>query len=75
MRATSDWVDEPEAVGLAKFRTANQGAPQVLIVSSSNEDGSALANKLGYRDCTEDRAGRREISACKVATELSAVQD
>lgn len=75
MRSTEDWVDEPEAAGLAKFRTANQGAPQVLIVSSSNDDGSAMARKLGYRDCTANRAGQREISVCRVATEDSAAQD
>jgi hypothetical protein len=75
MRSTEDWVDGPEAASLAKFRTANQGAPQVLIVSSSNDDGSALASKLGYRDCTANRAGPREISVCRVPTEVSAAQD
>jgi hypothetical protein len=75
MRSTEDWVDDPEAASLAKFRTANQGAPQVLIVSSSNDDGSALASKLGYRDCTASRTGQREISVCRVPTEVSAAQD
>lgn len=75
MRTTTDWIDEPDAASLAKFRNANQGAPQILIVSSSNDDGAALANKLGYGDCTASRGGLREISACRVSTKVSAAHD
>jgi len=75
MRATDDWVDAPEAASLAKFRTANAGAPQILIVSSSNDDGSALASKLGYGDCTANRTGAREISVCRVSTRISAAHE
>ena len=51
MRATPDWESEPDAVSLAAFRRSNRGAPQVLIVSSSDESGPALASRLGYDDC------------------------
>ena len=67
MRSTEDWVDDPDAASLAKFRNANAGAPQILIVSSSNDDGSASASKLGYGDCTASRGALREISVCQVS--------
>jgi hypothetical protein len=76
MRSTTDWVDEPDAASLAKFRTANQGAPQILIVSSSNGDGAALAGRLGYGDCTASRGeGLRDISVCRPSTKVSAAHD
>lgn len=75
MRSTADWVDDPDAASLAKFRNANQGSPQILIVSSSNGDGSALANKLGYGDCTASQATLREISVCQASTKLGAAHD
>ena len=75
MRSTEDWPDEPEAASLAKFRNANAGAPQILIVSSSNGDGSALAAKLGYGDCTASSGEQREISVCQASTKVSAAHD
>lgn len=75
MRAGVDWVDEPDAASLAKFRNANQGAPQILIVSSSGEDGPAFARKLGYGDCSVSDTGRRELSVCKVPTQVSTADD
>ena len=75
MRSTEDWPDEPEAASLAKFRNANSGAPQFLIVSSSNGDGSALAAKLGYGDCTASSGEQREISVCQASTKVSAAHD
>ena len=75
MRSTEDWPDEPEAASLAKFRNANAGAPQFLIVSSSNGDGSALAAKLGYGDCTASSGEQREISVCQASTKVSAAHD
>jgi hypothetical protein len=75
MRAGADWVDDPDAASVAKFRNANQGAPQILIVSSSNDEGSAYAGKLGYGDCTASNTGLRELSVCKVPTQVSAADD
>ena len=75
MRAGADWVDDPDAASLATFRSANQGAPQILIVSSSTEDGPALARKLGYGDCKANHGGLRELSVCKVPTQVSAADD
>jgi hypothetical protein len=75
MRATADWVDAPDATSLARFRHSNAGAPQVLIVSSSDGDGSALASKLGYGDCKATQNGARELLACKVSTPMSAARD
>jgi hypothetical protein len=75
MRATPDWEFEPDAAALAKFRNSNQGAPRILIVSSSDESGSALASRLGYGDCKASYSGAREIAACKVSTQMSAVHE
>jgi len=75
MRATSDWESDPSATAVAKFRNANLGAPQVLIVSSSDEDGSAFARKLGYRDCRERVGGGRMLTACKISSQQSAMRD
>jgi hypothetical protein len=57
---------------VAKFRDANQGAPQILIVSSSDENGSAYAGKLGYGDCNASPNGAREIRVCKVSIQRAA---
>lgn len=75
MRSTTDWVDEPDATSLAKFRSANAGAPQILIVSSSDGGGSALAGKLGYGDCKTTAAGQREINVCQISTKVSTAHD
>jgi hypothetical protein len=70
MRATPDWESEPDAVSLIAFRKSNRGAPQVLIVSSSDESGPALARTLGYGDCKAS-GGARQLAVCKVPTRLS----
>jgi len=75
MRAMPDWESEPDAASLTKFRNANQGAPRVLIVSSSNGEGSALARKLGYGDCNASQSGARQLAVCKVATRVSAADE
>jgi hypothetical protein len=75
MRATPDWESEPDAASLAKFRASNQGAPRILIVSSSDESGSALASRLGYGDCKASDGGARELAVCKVPTQLSAAHE
>lgn len=75
MRATADWETEPDATAVARFRNSNRGAPQVLIVSSSDEDGAAFASKLGYGDCKTSLTGARDIRVCKVSTRLSAARD
>ncbi len=71
MRATPDWESEPDAVSMANFRKANRGAPHVLIVSSSDQSGPALASKLGYGDCKADHGGARQIAVCKTAMRLA----
>jgi hypothetical protein len=71
LRAAEDWEADPNAAALAKFRSANRGAPNLLIVSSSDQDGSGLASKLGYGDCKNAKAGARQISVCRVSTRLS----
>ncbi|WP_338688874.1 hypothetical protein V5279_24945 [Bradyrhizobium sp. 26S5] len=75
MRTTPDWQDAPDVASVARFRAANHGAPQVLIVSSSDRDGVAFADKFGYPDCKTTETGAREIDVCKVATRLSAAND
>jgi hypothetical protein len=71
MRATPDWESEPDAASMAQFRKSNRGAPDVLIVTSSDAEGSVLANKLGYGDCKASLGGARELAVCKVATRVS----
>jgi len=75
MRATPDWESEPDAASMANFRKSNRGAPRILIVSSSDEDGSALARKLGYRDCQASLNGARQLAVCKASTWLSAAHE
>jgi hypothetical protein len=71
MRATEDWASEPDAASLAAFRKSNRGAPQILIVSSSDESGAALASQLGYDDCNATHNGVRQLAVCKVPARLS----
>ncbi len=75
MRAAADWETDPDAAALAKFRSANRGAPHLLIVSSSNQNGAVLASKLGYGDCKNAESGAREISVCEISTRLSAAHE
>jgi hypothetical protein len=74
MRATPDWDSEFDAVSIAKFRNSNQGAPHILIVSSSDGSGAALASQLGYGDCKAG-SGARQLAVCKVLTRLSALHE
>jgi hypothetical protein len=71
LRSMSDWEAEPDADAMAKFRSTNRGAPEVLIVSSSDQEGAALANRLGYRSCKTSQDGTRELGVCKVSRRLS----
>jgi hypothetical protein len=71
LRSMPDWEADPDAAAMAKFRGANRGAPEVLIVSSSDQEGAALANRLGYRSCKTSEDGVRELGVCKVSTRLS----
>ncbi|QPF82077.1 hypothetical protein IC762_20060 [Bradyrhizobium genosp. L] len=75
MRATPDWQDAPDVASVARFRAANRGAPQVLIVSALDDDGAAFASKFGYGDCRTTDTGAREINVCKTSTQLSAAHD
>jgi hypothetical protein len=73
--AMAEWETEPDAAEIAKFRKANRGAPQVLIVSSSDRSGSAVARNLGYGDCRAKQSGGREIVACTIPNQLSAMRE
>jgi hypothetical protein len=75
MRATPDWASEPDAVSLAAFRKSNRGAPQILIVSSSDESGAALPSRLGYDDCNASHSGARQLAVCKVSPRLSVAHE
>jgi hypothetical protein len=75
MRAAPDWESEPDAAALAAFRKANRGAPQILIVSSSDQAGAALASQLGYDDCSASHRGVRQVAICKVATRLNVAHE
>jgi hypothetical protein len=75
MRATSDWEGDPDATAIARFRNANLGAPQVLIVSSSDQDGSEWARRLGYDSCRARVGAGRTLTACRISTQRSAMRD
>jgi hypothetical protein len=75
MRATPDWASEPDAVSLAAFRKSNRGAPQILIVSFSDESGAVLASRLGYDDCNATHSGVRQLAICKVSPRLSVAHE
>jgi hypothetical protein len=75
IRATADWESEPDAVSLAAFRKSNWGAPHVLIVSSSDESGPLLANRLGYDDCKTGHGGARQLAVCTASPRLSVAHE
>ncbi len=75
MRATPDWESEPDAVSLAAFRNSNQGAPHILIVSSSDESGAALASRLGYGDCKASDSGARQLAVARPRPRLSVAHE
>jgi hypothetical protein len=75
MRATPDWESEPDAVSLAAFRRSNRDAPQILIVSSSDKSGAALASQLGYDDCKTGHSGVRQLAVCKASPRLSVAHE
>jgi hypothetical protein len=71
MRATPDWDSAPGAASVTKFRNANQGAPRVLIVSSSDADGWRWRASSDMAMAS----GARALAVCKVATRLSAAHE
>jgi hypothetical protein len=75
MRATPDWEADPDPALVAAFRASNRGAPQVLIVSSTERGGSALAERLGYGDCKSSHRGGRDLAICKSLSRLSAAHE
>jgi hypothetical protein len=75
MRATQDWDSEPDAASVAAFRRSNRGAPQILIVSSSDESATVLASRLGYDDCNASHSGVRQLAVCKVLPRLSVAHE
>ena len=75
MRATPDWESEPDPASVAAFRRSNQGAPQILIVSSSDQAAAETASRLGYSDCKTVDGGARDLAVCKVSTQSSAAHE
>ncbi|HEV7880066.1 hypothetical protein [Bradyrhizobium sp.] len=75
MRAAPDWESEPDAAALAAFQKSNRGAPHVLIVSSSDGYGAALASRLGYDDCKAGAGGARQLAVCKASPRLSVAHE
>jgi hypothetical protein len=69
LRAGADWETQPDAASIAAFRNANQGAPRLLIVSSSDDRGTAFATRLGYDDCKVSHGGATELAVCKVSAQ------
>jgi hypothetical protein len=64
MRAMPDWTLEQDAQSLSSFRTANHGAPQVLIVTSPDAGGLNLASTIGFGDCKTSHIDARWLAVC-----------
>jgi hypothetical protein len=64
MRAMPDWSIEQDAQSLSSFRSANRGAPQVLIVTASDAGGLNLANTIGFADCKTSHIDARWLAVC-----------
>jgi hypothetical protein len=68
MRAMPDWTLEQDAQSLSSFRTANHGAPQVLIVTAPDAGGLKLANTIGFGDCKTSHIDARWLAVCAPAS-------
>jgi hypothetical protein len=64
MRAMPDWSLAQDVQLLSSFRTANHGAPQVLIVTASDAAGLNLANTIGFGDCKTSPIDARWLAVC-----------
>lgn len=64
MRAMPDWSIEQDAQSLSSFRSANRGAPQVLIVTAPDAGGLNLANTIGFADCKISHIDARWLAVC-----------
>jgi hypothetical protein len=64
MRAMPDWSLAQDAQSLSSFRTANHGAPQVLIVTAPDAGGLNLATAIGFGDCKTSSIDARWLAVC-----------
>jgi len=67
MRAMPDWTLAQDAQSVSSFRTANHGAPQVLIVTASDAGGLTLASTIGFGDCKTRAIDARWLAVCAPA--------
>src|SRR5580700_8864999 len=67
MRAMPDWTLAQDAQSVSSFRTANRGAPQVLIVTAPDAGGLNLANTIGFGDCKTSHIDARWLAVCAPA--------
>ena len=67
MRAMPDWTLAQDAQSVSSFRTANRGAPQILIVTAPDADGLNLANTIGFGDCKTSHIDARWLAVCAPA--------
>jgi len=64
MRAMPDWSLAQDVQSLSSFRSANRGAPQVLIVTAPDAGGLNLANTIGFGDCKTSHIGALWLAVC-----------
>jgi hypothetical protein len=64
MHAMPDWTLTQDAQSVSSFRTANRGAPQILIVTAPDADGLNLANTIGFGDCKTSPNDARWLAVC-----------
>jgi len=64
IRAMPDWSLAQDAQSLSSFRSANRGAPQVLIVTAPDAGGLNLATTIGFGDCKTSHIDARWLAVC-----------
>jgi hypothetical protein len=64
MRAMPDWSLAQDAQSVSSFRTANRGAPQILIVTAPDAGGLNLATAIGFGDCKTSPIDARWLAVC-----------
>jgi len=62
--ALPEWEEKPGRIALADFRAAHQGAPKVLIILGSGENGASLARFHRHQNCTTSEGTRRSVLVC-----------
>lgn len=64
LRAVEDWDGDPAGSPIWTYRSANGGAPQILMVTAIDDAAEAFAGRIGYAQCGTKREAGRRLAAC-----------